>query len=238
MTARDTTTGIAASPGRALSPRWRSHEGSGFTLFELPGFLSGQECDRMIALIDQDRTPSATFETMPDQEHRTSETCWMNHADPLVENVFARICAELGFRPSTGERMQGQRYGPGQQFKPHHDFIRPDRPHWQHQAKLGGQRTWTAMIFLNVPQEGGDTNFPAASLRLSPSLGTLIAWHNLTESGEPNHFSLHEGCAVTSGEKYIVTQWFRERPCRTPGFRAGARRVAARLLGAKRLLFR
>ena len=217
---------------------WRRHGGDGFKLLERPEFLSAEECGRLIAMIDADRAPSQTFEDLSSQGHRTSETCWMNHSDPLVEEVFARICAQLDLPAANGERMQGQRYAPGQRFKPHHDFIRTDRPHWKEQAKLGGQRTWTAMIFLNTPEAGGDTHFPLAGLRIAPSPGTLLAWHNLDDFGEPNPSSLHEGCEVTQGSKYIVTQWFRERPCRTPGLRAAVRRVAARSLKVIKQAFR
>jgi prolyl 4-hydroxylase len=33
----------------------------------------------------------------------------------------------------------------------------------------------------------------------------------MDELGAPNDLTLHEGCPVTTGTKYIVTKWFRER---------------------------
>jgi prolyl 4-hydroxylase len=94
------------------------------------------------------------------------------------------------------------------------------------------------MVFLNEPEAGGDTHFPQASIRITPKRGALIAWNNLTEAGEPNLSSLHEGCPVEAGMKYIVTQWYREHPCRIPGFRASLRRVIGRCYSKIRVAHR
>jgi prolyl 4-hydroxylase len=203
-------------------------------LFEKDDFLSARECEQLVALIDADRVPSTIFEARDEDRYRTSETCWMDHSIPLVQSILARIAALLDIDPSHGEQMQGQRYGPGQYYKPHCDFIRVDRPHWRHQREMGGQRTWTAMIYLNEPGGGGETHFPHAALQVAPRAGRLLAWNNLGPDGAPNEQSLHEGRPVTAGSKYIVTQWFRERPCRRPGWRAAVRRYVYRQLSRLR----
>jgi prolyl 4-hydroxylase len=158
----------------------------------------------------------------------------MDHGNPVVAAIYGRLCQLLRVDASHGERMQGQRYETSQRFKPHHDFIRTDRPNWKIQKKMGGQRTWTAMIFLNEPVAGGCTGFPLADLSFTPRRGTLLAWNNLLPDNSPNEFSLHEGCAVEAGAKYLVTQWFRERPCKLPGPRAAMRRTALRFLSMLR----
>ena len=38
--------------------------------------------------------------------------------------------------------------------------------------KQGGQRTWTAMIYLNDVAEGGATWFPTAGIRVAPRAGS------------------------------------------------------------------
>jgi len=85
-------------------------------------------------------------------------------------------------------------------------------PYWPEMEKTGGQRTWTAMIFLNEPEGGGQTAFEKAGLKVAPRTGNLLAWNNMNAIGEPNLFSLHQGMPVTGGVKYIVTKWHRERP--------------------------
>ena len=68
------------------------------------------------------------------------------------------------------------------------------------------------MAFLNVPDGGGQTVFPEVGVKVSPRAGNLLAWNNLDALGAPNRYSLHQGCPVTAGIKYVITKWYRERP--------------------------
>src|SRR3546814_3848935 len=71
--------------------------------------------------------------------------------------ISRRIDDLLGINPMCGEPVQGQRYLPGQQFKPHNDWFYTTEKYWQLERKRGGQRSWTAMAFLNQVEEGGET---------------------------------------------------------------------------------
>ena len=181
-------------------------------IFLLRDFLADEECRHIISLIDRNRKPSTLFSNNPDPQFRTSETCNLDRRDGVVCDVENRITSLLGLDTRLGEFLQGQRYETGQQFKPHHDYLRADLPYWQRQKDLGGQRTWTAMIYLNAPDEGGETYFPKVDLLVRPTPGTLVTWNNLDREGNPNPATLHQGMPVVAGVKWIVTKWFRERP--------------------------
>ena len=180
-------------------------------IFVARDFLTAAECRSLIALIDQERIPSQLLAPSADPEFRTSESCNLSPFHPIVKQVEDKITDLVGIDPLHGETVQGQRYAVGQQFKPHHDFFHVGEPYWPEMEKSGGQRTWTAMIFLNAPERGGETAFPDAGLKIAPRAGNLLAWNNLDAAGQPNPFSIHQGCPVTGGVKYIVTKWFRER---------------------------
>jgi prolyl 4-hydroxylase len=184
----------------------------GLDIFIVRDFLSPAECVQVIALIDKDRVPSGLLADTPDPEFRTSESCNLRLTDPINILVERKINALTGIEPSHGETIQGQRYAKGQQFKEHHDFFYTSEPYWPEQERQGGQRTWTAMIFLNEPEGGGQTHFPKANVRVTPRTGNLLAWNNLDALGQPNTFSLHTGCPVDAGVKYVITKWYRERP--------------------------
>jgi prolyl 4-hydroxylase len=184
----------------------------GLDLFVVRDFLSAKECQQLIALIDKDRVPSGLLAPSADPEFRTSESCNLRLSDPVNLKVQAKIDGLMGIQPSHGETIQGQRYSEGQQFKEHHDFFFVSEPYWPEQEKMGGQRTWTAMIFLNEPEAGGQTWFTKANVRVTPRTGNLLAWNNLDEHGQPNPYSLHTGTPVGAGVKYIITKWYRERP--------------------------
>src|SRR3546814_11934344 len=81
----------------------------------------------------------------------------------------------------------------------------------------GGQRSWTAMIYLNTLEEGGETSFPALGFGVSPRAGLLLMWNNMRPDGSPNPDTLHEARPVESGRKYVVTKWFRRSEERRVG---------------------
>ena len=76
-----------------------------------------------------------------------------------MQRVEDKITALMGIDPIHGETFQGQRYQVGQQFKPHYDFFHATEAYWEEMMRTGGQRTWTAMVFLNDVEGGGETNF-------------------------------------------------------------------------------
>lgn len=66
------------------------------------------------------------------------------------------------------------------------------------------------MITLNRVVEGGDTYFPELNKRFKPQTGQALIWYNLNENGLANPLTLHAGQPIIKGEKFIVTQWFRQ----------------------------
>ena len=179
-------------------------------MFVVRSFLDEAECAALISRIDEGRRPSGVLGPYPDPEFRTSESCDLARGDPLVQQIEAKITALMGIDPRHGETVQGQRYDVGQQFKPHHDFFWTDQPYWETQRRNGGQRTWTAMVFLNEPERGGQTFFERAGVRITPHTGNLLTWNNMDVHGEPNIASLHQGMPVEAGVKYIITKWYRQ----------------------------
>jgi len=200
---------IASFPGVVRLPA------AGLELYVVPNFLTAGQCAELIALIDADRIPSPVTSDNPMPTWRTSETCYLQPGSPVVAAVETRLDGLTGIDPVYGELLQGQRYGVGQEFKPHHDYFHTDQLYWRDQVVMGGQRTWTAMAFLNEPEAGGRTNFPTAGIMVTPRTGNLLVWNNMDELGSPNAASLHQGMPVDQGVKYVLTKWYRERPwCR------------------------
>jgi prolyl 4-hydroxylase len=175
-----------------------------------PNFLNVAQCRKLMAMIDANKRPSTLLSEPDDPNFRNSDSCDMDRWSPEVQPIDEAIANLLGIDPDHGETMQGQRYAPGQQFRAHHDYFFDTEHYWQDVAQSGGQRTWTAMIYLNDVAQGGATWFPQAGLRVAPKRGLLLAWNNMSADGSPNDLTLHEGTVVLKGTKYIVTKWFRE----------------------------
>lgn len=195
----------------ARNPVVQSVVGQGVVLYCVQNFLTVEECGGLIAMIDADRKPSGLLSATSDPEFRTSESCDLDRWHPFVDGIDRRICDLLGIDPRRGETMQGQRYAVGQQFKGHHDYFHVSEVYWDTEKKRGGQRSWTAMIYLDEPASGGETVFSAAGLKVTPRTAMLLAWNNMDKKGAPNRQAFHESLPVLAGQKNVVTKWFRER---------------------------
>lgn len=182
------------------------------TLFLRRDFLPPATCAALIALIDAGRRPSTISDDSGDAAFRTSETCDLAAALPLVAEVEAAIAAFTGLDPAHGEPLQGQRYAVGQEFKGHTDYFEPTGVDFQRFCGIAGNRTWTVMIYLNEPEAGGATRFRSIDKIVQPDTGKLVCWNNLRADGSPNPATIHQGMKVRSGVKYVITKWFRERP--------------------------
>jgi prolyl 4-hydroxylase len=180
-------------------------------LFIVRDFLDEPTCAALIALIDEKRRPSEIADDVGVANFRTSETCDLDWRVPLVGEVDRKIGDLLGLPLAASEPIQGQRYAPGQEFKPHTDTFEPGGYDYLVHTADTGQRTWTAMVYLNEPEEGGATRFKTIGKTIQPERGKLIAWNNLLIDGRPNPATLHQGMKVRRGTKYILTKWFRER---------------------------
>jgi prolyl 4-hydroxylase len=75
-----------------------------------------------------------------------------------------------------------------------------------------GQRTWTTMIYLNDVEEGGETYFKRLNRKFKPKEGTVVFWSNLHQNGKVNPKTLHEALPPISGNKYVITKWWRSWP--------------------------
>ncbi|MXP46981.1 2OG-Fe(II) oxygenase [Altererythrobacter luteolus] len=180
-------------------------------IFAIGGFLTGAECQRLCMMIDLVAQPSELFNVDYSTGFRTSYSGNLDPRDPFVTGISRRIDDLLGIKAECGEAIQGQRYMPGQQFKPHNDWFYTDQDYWKAERKRGGQRSWTAMAFLNPVEKGGATHFTEVGVKIDPKPGVLLVWNNALPDGTPNENTMHAGTPVEAGTKYVITKWYRTR---------------------------
>ena len=180
-------------------------------LFAVGGFLSAAECERLCLMVDHTARPSSLHELGYESGFRTSYSGDLDPHDSFVKGISRRIDDLLGLPSAIGEAIQGQRYLPGQQFKPHNDWFYTSERYWQDERKRGGQRSWTAMAFLNDVEEGGETHFTHIGIKIEPKPGVLLIWNNALPDGTPNEDTMHAGTPVIKGSKYVITKWYRTR---------------------------
>ena len=201
--------GAEVSARLRATPGVEERGGDKADLFLMPGFLPPADCARLIELIEGNLRPSALFSDKTGTGARTSRTHFFDAGEPEVAALGTRLDAVLGLERRQAETIQGQRYEAGEEYRHHCDFFRLEREHWQTERRRGGQRTWSAMVYLNAVEAGGGTDFSELGLSITPEPGLLIVWNNMDRKGRPNRATRHAGLPVEAGRKYVVTQWYR-----------------------------
>jgi prolyl 4-hydroxylase len=136
--------------------------------------------------------------------------------DLVIEAIRVRISAATRLPLPLFEPVQVLHYAPGQEFKPHHDFFDPKLPGHAEQIRDHGQRIATFLIYLNDDYSGGDTAFPRAQISYRGKTGDALFVANVDRTGQPDPSTLHSGTPPTSGEKWILSQWIREKAPTAP----------------------
>ena len=89
------------------------------------------------------------------------------------------------------------------------DYLDPSR--FAGEIAQRGQRVATFLVYLNEAFEGGETHFVELQRKFRPGAGGALFFYNVDENGAPEPQSLHEGAAPTSGEKWLLSQFIRDK---------------------------
>ena len=133
------------------------------------------------------------------------EACYVVIGKQLTGNVSAkRIAALVNWPLENGEGIQILRYGPGAEYKPHHDYFDPVHPGTATILRRGGQRVGTVVMYLNTPDKGGATVFPDVGLDVAPVRGNAVFF--AYDRPHPSTRTLHGGAPVIAGVKWVATK--------------------------------
>lgn len=134
------------------------------------------------------------------------------NADVVLSLIRDRIAAATGAPVSHFEIAKLLHYSPGEQFALHADFIEAKTPELARELAQRGQRAATFLVYLNEGYEGGATQFPRLSWQYRGGLGDALLFSNVDAKGAPDYDTVHAGTPPTAGEKWVLSQWVRERP--------------------------
>ncbi|MEG3146324.1 2OG-Fe(II) oxygenase [Sphingomonas sp. RT2P30] len=119
----------------------------------------------------------------------------------VIRAINQRLAVISDTLVTQGEPLSILRYSPGQEYRPHLDWI----------GDAKNQRTKTVIVYLNHGYKGGETRFISASLTVEPQGGDAILFSNILPDGSVDRRSDHAGLPVRQGAKWIATRWIRER---------------------------
>jgi hypothetical protein len=201
---------VAPRPSRIVSeaPRIRT----------VASFMSAEECAWMIELGRPKLKPAAVYDNEAGGARivsvRTNSAADIGPLEVDLVSVFlhARMANSLGVPSQWFEPMAILHYEPGQQFEPHVDFLDPSRPGQAADMNQRGQRVATLLVYLNDDYDGGETEFPRIGYRFKGRTGDALVFANVDASNAPDQRTLHAGLPPTRGEKWLLSQWIRNRP--------------------------
>ena len=130
-------------------------------------------------------------------------------SDWVLLDIEQRIAKLIQLSISHGEVSNVLYYQKGNEYKPHYDFFHPKDPGSALAMQDGGQRVRTVLCYLSPAKEGGETYFPRISEKLAGQRGQLIVFDNVSKQLTPLPPSLHQSLPVTSGDKWILSKWYR-----------------------------
>ncbi|HTW34479.1 MAG TPA: 2OG-Fe(II) oxygenase [Rhizomicrobium sp.] len=146
------------------------------------------------------------------QEARTNSSVEFGIAntDVVIAGLRLRIRTLCGL--DRLEMSSILHYAPGQEFRPHYDFLDPAQPGHARDIERSGQRAATFLIYLNEDYEGGETEFLKLGWRYKGRKGDALLFWNLDPAGAPDYKTMHAGTPTTAGEKWVFSQWLRLAP--------------------------
>lgn len=181
------------------------------------GFLDAQACRWLVGRAEGRIQPAMVFD--PEAGGGRRESSRSNSAfefpffdlDLVIVAVRAKIAATVGVPPGALEPPQVLHYAPGETFERHYDFLDPQVPGYAADVARRGQRIATFLVYLNADYEGGETDFPMVGLSFKGEAGDALMFANLDAEGRPDRLTLHAGLPPTAGEKWLFSQWIRDR---------------------------
>ena len=181
------------------------------------GFLPPGVCRWLVGRATGRVSPALVYDPAgggPRQEQARSNSAFefgFGDLDLVTVAVRAKICAALGVPQGALEPIQVLHYAVGQTFERHHDFLDVSVPGYAAEVARSGQRIATFLVYLNTGFEGGETDFPLLGLKFRGQPGDALVFANVDAAGAPDRRTLHAGLPPTAGEKWLLSQWVRDR---------------------------
>lgn len=186
-------------------------------IMAVEGFIAPDVCDWIVGRAHQHMAPAKVIgigaQGAVQDQTRTNSVAELGliHTDLVVLLVRERLSAACGLPVAAMETPQVFHYAVGQQFRLHEDYLVPDGAYKSRELATHGQRAKTLLIYLNDGFEGGETAFPDVGLRFRGGKGEALMFTNVLPDGSPDRRMSHAGLPPTKGEKWLFSQWVRDR---------------------------
>lgn len=200
---------LHSHPGDVLHAEPRVQRFRQFVPLNICEWLIGQSARRLQPALVYDAVNRRNIR----YKTRTNSIAQFN----LVENdvvhflLQEKMSAACGIPMVQMEATAILNYQPGEEISNHYDFVDPDLPNYQQEIADNGQRIITFLIYLNDNYGGGETAFPELGFEHKGSAGEGLYFVNSLADGAPDLRMLHAGKPPRGSDKWIVSQFIRNR---------------------------
>src|SRR5690606_23493426 len=135
----------------------------------------------------------------------------------LTDTDVVSLCLQHKMAAACGmpfkhlEGLAVLHYDAGAENKEHFDFVDPRVPNYAAVVEAKGERVITFLVYLNDDYEGGETAFPKLGIEHKGRAGEGFYFVNVADDGAPDLATLHAGRPPRRGEKWVVSQFIRNR---------------------------
>jgi prolyl 4-hydroxylase len=187
------------------------------SVMAFPELITASVCDWLISRARPRLSRARVYDSVASREteHGTRSNSAaafnLNEADLVQIATQSRIALCCGVPFQNLEPMAVLHYDAGEQIRDHFDFVDPGSPGYAQEVARNGQRMATFLIYLNDSYEGGETDFPRLAIRHRGRRREGLRFSNAHPDGAPDMRMLHAGLPPLSGDKWIVSQFVRNR---------------------------
>jgi prolyl 4-hydroxylase len=199
----------SAPPGQDLSGSPRIRLFDGLLSPEVCRWLIGRAAGRLSrALVYEALSKEVTVHPT---RTNTAAVFSMLDTDLVCVLTQLRMAACLGVPFRQFEPITVLHYADGEEITEHYDFVDPNVPDYELEIAQRGQRIATFLLYLNDDYGGGETEFPRVGASHKGRTAQGLYFINSLPDGSADVRTLHAGRPPKGGEKWIVSQFVRNR---------------------------
>ncbi|MDT8397266.1 MAG: 2OG-Fe(II) oxygenase [Pseudomonadales bacterium] len=182
-----------------------------------PDFIPAEVCRLLIRQSRVRLKPALVYDPLNKRDFRSSTRTNSIAQFNLVENDIVHFLLQEHMSAASKVPMVQMEatailhYSPGQEISEHFDFVDPNIPNYRQEIAENGQRIITFLIYLNDDYTGGETVFPKLDISHKGQAGEGMYFVNALADGSSDLRTLHAGTPPLQGEKWIVSQFIRNR---------------------------
>ncbi|XP_055329767.1 prolyl 4-hydroxylase subunit alpha-3-like [Paramacrobiotus metropolitanus] len=182
-------------------------------------FLRDDQADQLVEIGRENvRRPKSTYgatnRTNTAKRRLAKSAALRANTSSFIQQIDRWSAMATDLNSQYAESLQIKNYPVGGALQLHFDVLQQGPLNF-----TAPDRMATLLVYLNDVEHGGATIFPLLDLTVPAVKNGAVLWYNQYKDGIPDGRTLHAGCPVLLGTKWVTIKWlhnighWRQRPC-------------------------